>query len=392
MNKKVLIVVIVVVALLLFAVWGYLLFTGRSVGPEGVFAPFPANNAPTLSAQPPPRSADTGVQAPPPALRQLSTRPAVGMVPVANAVRFVEAGTGHIFDVQVATGAETQVSITTVPGAAHAAFSPGGNRVVITGHNRAQEPTAGTITRNDRGDRVLDSTTLPAGARDSSFDDNGEVVRFALQGEEGIQGFAYNFLTGETEAVFTIPLRDVRIFYEDGQAYALTTPTAAQRGALYRIDTTILHPTALARHGFQAGLFGAWRLYTYYNEDGVLSSRMTTTTPGRSHSLPIAVFPQKCALKTETQDEVVLWCAAPAEYPHGRYPDDWYKGVVQLNDVLWEIRPAERTATLRSLFEQEVGRVIDVERMVSDPQGGRVFFTNKIDGALWVFEERSDAE
>ena len=85
-------------------------------------------------------------------LRQLTTRPIAGMAFIdENTVRYMERGTGYIYDLPLNGGAEQQVSYTTHSKVTSAHFSEEGNRVIYeTETTTGQQISVGVIGKGGR--------------------------------------------------------------------------------------------------------------------------------------------------------------------------------------------------------------------------------------------------
>jgi hypothetical protein len=179
--------------------------------------------------------------------------------------------------------------------------------------------------------------------------------------------------------IFSIPLRDVRVHWGN-PIYIATTPTASQVGYVYRLNKNNLEYVTAGAKGLMAIPYtGGLAITSLQNE--LLT---TEVVGGDAYSLALATFPEKCTIpQHETRS---LFCATPVDLPLGEYPDDWYKGKVSFNDILWHFDIANFRSTVLSDFLLESGREIDVASIGTNDDGQYIYFVNKNDNTLWVFD------
>ena len=97
-----------------------------------------------------------------PGVRLLTLRKTIGAVGLADGTyRFVEAGTGHVYQIDGA-GSETKLSGTTFPGARRAVWSHEGTRVAIIREveGAGLETFMGVLQKNDAGNIALEGSVV----------------------------------------------------------------------------------------------------------------------------------------------------------------------------------------------------------------------------------------
>ena len=128
-------------------------------------------------------------------------------------------------------------------------------------------------------------------------------------------------------------------------------------------------------------LFNNTPITTTSGESEITSSAITFD--GKD-ALPVVVIPEKCI-----GNKMFLYCAAPRNTGDlSVFPDNWYKGATSYSDTLWEIDVAGGVATVLSNFELESGRQIDVSKIGISEDSTRLYFINKNDNTLWMFDSR----
>ncbi len=381
MKKPILITIGILIILLIIGVWVYLFMFGAPKDSADVFARFGIGGDEVTPPIPvTPSTVDVtnvGENNAPQKLKQLTTRPVAGAVFVMDGIRYVEQGTGHVHEINLTTGAESLISGTTVAETAGATFSDDGTHVALTTHTITGSKTVvGEIT----GDGSIKGVSLPVGATDISFGVATNTLFYRIKGSGGSSGYTYDIDSERGVQIFQIPLRDVRVLWGNPM-YVYTTPTATQRGYMYEIvksDLTYVTPGRLGLTGF------AYDMGVVITSGGETISSTAYEKSGETITLPLTFIPEKCIenhVSTST-----LYCAVPTDIDTGTFPDDWYKGVISYSDILWSIDITEGKATVLSNFFSESGREIDVSKIGTNDTGMYIYFINKNDNTLWMFD------
>ena len=392
MKKKLLFIIPgIVILLLVFGVWVYLMVFGVPDDQNDVFANLGVGEESStfVPEVPEPESIITPpAPAAPDALRQLTIRPVAGAVLVEtdgiSKVRYAERGTGHIYEINPNGEGEIRLSGTTIPRVTNAVFSPDGNQVALIKEELfATEVTVGTFVTNESGDAVLESFGLPFDARNVVFSEDSSAVRFTITSSVGTRGYQEDIASGAREQLFNILLTDIVLDWRrDDAFYMHTKPSAEREGFVYRLRGNELLRVVPGGHGLVTLINDAYVLRSQSEGTGPLFEAIDRET-GEAATLPLSMLPEKCAFSPKNEQRV--WCAAPITLPLSMvYPDDWYKGLAQLSDSLWEINIPAQEAILQSDFTADTSRTIDVTKLSTN--GLAVLFVNRLDGTLWIFD------
>ena len=68
------------------------------------------------------------------------------------------------------------------------------------------------------------------------------------------------------------------------------------------------------------------------------------------------------------------------------YPNDWYQGDVSFSDNLWKIDLKNHSANQMVVPEQVAGRAVDITNLGIGNDGKMLYFINKNDNTLWLYE------
>lgn len=383
-----------VISVILLGVWVYLLFfyTPSTSREDGLFANFGwfADQDVTPVAVPPPVVEEIPlVNVAGPRLRQLTTRPVAGyreLLSTSTApavIRYVEAGLGHIYDINLETGEEIRVSNTTVPQALTAALSPDGSQVAI----RADVTARNTVTVGAIENGALTSSVLGGAITDFTFADTGELYYTTVpaQGTDTIAQ-ARNLRTGTTRELFTVPFRAAAINWAvNGRTthYTYTKPAAQLIGYAYRIADGGIVREPISGDGLVIvanDRYLAYSVRTGNTHQPLVYNRDTQT----SSPLFVLPLPEKCTFASDSLD--ILYCGyefAPRDHT---YPDAWYKGIINSNDSLWYLDLTDGLTSQLVVPRQAIGRELDMTLLQHSAETDMLYFINKHDKTLWVYE------
>ncbi len=379
--KKIYIIIGVLIFLLVVGVWAYL-FTYGTSGADGVFAQFGAGKD---SDNPAPVQEPTYVDVSdvetatgaPQALKQLTTRPVAGAGFVEGGIRYVERGTGHVYQIDLFSGTESLVSGTTIPGTQTALFSPDGTYAAVTTFDGGVSKTlVGMISSTD-----FSGESLPTGAENIFFTNASGTLSYTLSSNTGTVGYSYNLERKVGTQVFAIPLRDVRVVWGN-PVYVYTTPSAHQTGYVYRIEKSTPMYVTEGKKGLSA-LNTGQKLIVTWDSDTLVRSGVQDDAGLTTLQLPI--IPEKCALT-----EFTLYCGIPnTRVDVGTFPDNWYKGIVSYSDELYvtSLATGNDPILLVDLLATS-GREIDILKMGVDMKEELLYFINKNDDSLWMYDTR----
>jgi len=386
MKKSVFITFSIIVTLIILSIWAYLFTFGAPKDSAEIFANFGLGNkegsSPVIVDTTTVDVNDSTPEGVPQALKQLTLRPVAGATFTANGstVRYVEQGTGHIYSINLVSGAESLISGTTLPGTREALFSKDGTQVAISIFDGTELKTlVGSV--GESATQSFTGVSLPQGAQDIFFDTATNTLLYTLEGESGVSGYSYNTKKETGIQLFLIPLKDVTVLWGGESIHVYTTPTASQTGYLYKISKNELAYVTEGGPGLMGFIFNNAPIVTTTDDAWAVSSVIAL---GKKAPLPMAVIPEKCV-----ESETFLYCAVPRDFGNvGTFPDNWYKGVTSYSDILWEIDVAVGIAIPISDFEFESGRQIDVSKIGISEDNTRLYFINKNDNTLWMFDSR----
>ncbi len=315
-------------------------------------------------------------------LRQLTTKPVIGARIIDKAsttiMRYVEAGTGHVFDIDLVSGQEVRVSQISVPSAEKAAVSPNGSYVAI----RSGLGNEGLVTLIDLSDITSPSSTkLPNQMRTFAFGYNNELL-FTETSLGQTEGKGYLPSTDATRRLFTAPFVSHEMAWSEGSTtnhIIYTKPAASMIGYAYEVAASGLRRFPYSGFGMTITQSGGVR-FVGRLMDGSYRA-IIINAAGQGSESPAALIPEKCVGSGGLGRQ---YCASPFELTERDFPDTWYKGQYISNDNLWEINGG--SATLLAFPSRTLGRNLDVVDLRLSQDGRMLYFVNRIDNTLWLYE------
>ncbi len=386
----------IIILILLVVVWAYVMFFGTPESVDELLTDFNfGDGSPTNSLAPVPPDTGAGVStatSTPNRLRQLTTRPVVGfreLVPAGTGtstgsrVRYVEAGTGHIYEINLDNAIEERLSGTTVFEAFRADFSADGQYVVIqSGYGTTKTTTIGTL---GEASEPLRQFTLSGPVTDFQVTTGGELL-YAVRGQT-TSLHAMTLPRGASRILYTLPFRDVVVVWGDtasGPHLVYPKPSYLLEGYLYELTNGRLKRLPLEGYGLTAVLAGS-RVAASGQFDQVPYESLIFDTARQTTGVVPAVFlPEKCAAALTTD---TLWCAVSNQEVAFGFPDSWYRGDLKDSDSLVKIEVTEtayETSYVLDLLAYS-GRLVDAVDVLINSSEDRFYFKNRYDGTLWMY-------
>ncbi len=393
MKRSTFIIIIFVIILALFGAWVYSLLYGSPETREDLFARFDffggeeTDITPIITETPTPEPEPELIPPSAEKLRQLTTRPVIGFREIAAAstspqiVLYVEAGTGHIYQLNLTTGEDTRVSNVTIPTASRAEISPSGEYVAI----RSGYTTDSELALITLGTEVQ-STILPTKASSFYFSHNNELLVAEVK-PEGTTITSIHPVTQAAKPLYTIPFQNSTIVWSEHDTvphYVYPKATNLLQGYLYQLKLGTIYRVPLAGDGLTAEanatyIVSGTRANEFY-QSSIFNITNNSTTPA-----PIIFLPEKCVFRDANSSLLFCGYDLTASYTH-EFPNNWYKGDISFSDRIWKVDLEKLTASQLVAPVTVAGREIDITRMSIDGAGGSLYFINKHDNYLWTYE------
>ena len=376
----------ILVIVLMFFMWGYLFLYGAPDKPKEVFsnlgflAAKETGETRTIEGVVPTPKDATRLSLGGGPLEQITTRAVAGFTFLDDApevIRYAERGTGYIFEIDLATGLERQISLTTIPQIISAVFSKNGERVALTAHAGYRTKTSvGTIVEGDNSLRVSE---IKDGAEDIHFKDVSTLTYTVVDAGRTV-GYTRNIETLEEKVLFDVPLGDSMTMWRENAIFIAPRPTKYLEGALYQVQAGRLVPITNSLYGFEGFMNGETPVYSYIENETYKGGAVFKS---ENVEQGILILSDKCTKDNGAQNELI--CAAPLTATSD-YLENWYKGTIRSEDFLWRTNLQTGSAELIEDLETVTGRAVDVDGITANRTGSKLLLRNKIDDTLWLYK------
>jgi hypothetical protein len=412
MTKKILLIlgILIIIGIAIFLIFGLRPQAGG--GGNGVgfsimdYLPFGRDNTPSTTDKGPDNTAsstsntiDTGEEQPVPRLRKISTEPVAGAaifnMGTTSVVRFVEKGTGNVYEARSDSSVITRLTNTTIPKIIRAYWLPNGSAFLaqtLMPDSEIIETSFVKLNKNAASSTVEDltpfSTTigkLPTGIKEISIKPDGTKIFYYT-----ISGSYSNWYTSNPDGtkgsmLLTHPLTEWLPYWISGNTIIMQNKGSSKSvGFVYSFDvsTKVLKKTGTGVFGISSspninGTLNLVSMGGFSPKLSLVSNKTASTT-----KIDMNTLAEKCVwLKEKTP---TVYCAVPRTIPNGDYPDVWYQGTVSTEDYI------ERVDINNDIFfriidlTKDSGEKIDVVSPNLSPDETNLIFRNKIDGYLWM--------
>ncbi len=391
MNKQIFIIIGAVIVLILIVTWAYLLIFGTPKDANDVFTELGlSGEEEEITFVPTPVVEEPVVDVEKPKLRQLTTKLVAGYREVTGSdgipyVYYVEMGTGHIYSIDLNSSVETRLSGTTVKNTYKAEISPLGDYVAIASLENSKNMPLVLGKMSTTTESNLELTDFNETVRDFSISDKNELMYSSLVNGE-LVGYYYNLANKKKSNLFSIPFVDANIQWSSdgstGSQYIFPKASYALEGFLYEVKNNKLTRLPLDGFGFSAAANNEMILYSYLEGNTAISGVYNRET-GETQNLDAMVLPEKCFIP---KIGLIFVCAYEATSKPYQFPDSWYRGETSFKDSLYAISGTEITSQLLIDTYTESSREIDIVDIKTGEKGEELYFINKNDNSLWMYE------
>ncbi|HEY9583859.1 MAG TPA: hypothetical protein VJI66_02775 [Candidatus Paceibacterota bacterium] len=327
-----------------------------------------------------------------PKLRQLSATPISGMSASSTAsssvVRFIDRGTGHVYEASSITDEIKKISNTTLPRIYESYWNKNLNAFVL----RFIKDETDTITNFYAEIRSNASTTETKGSYLSSTireiavsPTKDKVFTWNIESDRGI-GYISSFDEKSKIKIVDSPLTQVTIDWpEINTATVATKASASSMGYMYSVNTKtgVMKAVLGGIRGLSAKMSKDLSRVIYSSSN--LITYLLNTKNNSSEEIVFRTLADKCVWSNLRKNE--LYCAVPTEISRDFvYPDDWYKGKVFFVDKIWHIDTSTGEVHLLANLLNLSGALIDATNLTLDPKEDFLYFINKRDLTLWSLD------
>ena len=333
-----------------------------------------------------------------PRLRKISSEPVAGAIifntGTTSIVRFIEKGTGNVYETNSSTTAIQRLTNTTIPKIIRAYWLPNGSGFLaqtLLSENQIVETNFVKLNKNtstSTEDLTPFNTTiskLPTDIKEISIKPDGSKILYYT-----VSGSQSNWYTSNPDGtsnalIFSHPLTEWLPKWVSSNFVILQTKNSSKTtGYVYSFD---VQNKILKKIGDD--FVG---LSSNSNPDGslILASSGQSTPQlfifdNKDRGLDyidLKTLAEKCVWAKSKNPFV--YCAAPTQLPSGNFLDNWYKGLVSTEDFITKIDLSNNILYDTANVSEISGQKIDAVDLALSPDETHLIFRNKIDGYLWM--------
>ena len=425
-NKKNLMIVFIAVLVVAIALGiAYYFFFMKGGAGEPVTPPtLPVGPSGELPIIPPGQGGTptpSGVNAPIPRLRQITSEPVggAGIFDITNTdktkstlIRYIQRADGNIFETKTDTLAVNRISNKTIPKIYEAIWGNAGDAVItrqlkddnetiesfaaklspletrfLTGQAGNASPANGGASSTER---ELSGVYLPQKISVLTISPDKSKMFYLYPTNGGIGGIFAGADGSKKTLIFESALSEWLASFADNKTIVLTTkPSAGAKGFAYFLNTNAGEIRKIV--GGIAGLtilVSPDKKLALYSESsgGSFRTKIYNLIENSAGDFELQTLPEKCVWSRN--EPVVVFCAVPTTLPTGDYPDSWYQGRVVFSDDIWKINTATGETSRLISPETFINKTIDVINPLLNESESFLLFMNKIDLTPWVLDIR----
>jgi len=333
-----------------------------------------------------------------PRLRKISREPVAGFsvrsVGTTTIIRFVERGTGNVYEASSDSVSIDRLTNTTIPKIIRAFWLPDASGFLaqtlvpesetIETHFVKLNQTA-TSTNENLTKFNTTISNLPTGIKEIAISPSGDKIFYYT-----IQGSASNWYSAKPDgtnvtSLFRSSLTEWLPTWISGAKLMMQTKgSGATTGYTYIFDTTTknLQKTGFGFFGISAKPNNDGSRSLVSNGDPQPSLFMINNTDVSLNLLKVKTLSDKCVWTKEKAP--TIFCAIPTQFMSGTYPDAWYQGEVTTEDTVRKIDALNDIYYNVANLSKESNEKIDVIDINISKDEDYLVFRNKRDGFLWL--------
>lgn len=322
-----------------------------------------------------------------PRLRQAGKTPTAGFGFVekngTSYLRFVERGSGYIFDMEPKTNGLDRVTNTLVPRTYEALVA--GNHVIMRGldENGAITTMLSTITATTSaqgGPATMKQQRLEDDIRVIGLNASRNTLFYLVEGPEGTKGIRATWDGKTAKELFSSIVAGWQIdMLDNGQIMLTQNAEDGIAGHTYRVEDGSLKRIVADVPGLTFLPHPSLSAYLYSESAGSGPSLFARTSGTTSPTtLPVRTIAEKCAFAPK---ELIAYCAVPQQLPPPDFLGRWYRGEIHTTDAWWKV---DVRANAAEQLYSSANAAFDVEDPIVDLGGNYIAFRNAADKTLWL--------
>ena len=335
-----------------------------------------------------------------PKLRKISNESVAGAIIFSSGttslVRFVEKGTGNVYEARSDSLKIDRLTNTTIPKIIRAFWLLNGSgflaqtlapesEVIETSFIQLKKNTSATSTESLTPFETT-RARLPTGIKEMAIKPDSSKIFYYSTNSQSSNWYISNPDGTGSALVFSHPLRQWLPHWVGTNTIVMQTKSSSNTiGYTYAYNVS---NKALEKRG--PGVVG---MSANPNPDGLFTLvsgggqtpklNFIDNRDGTLKETSIQTLADKCVWNKD-KEGLSVYCAVPNTIPGASYPDDWYQGAISTEDSVIKIDPLNDIFFNVSDLSRESGQQIDVSDIQISADNKYLIFRNKIDGYLWL--------
>jgi len=310
-------------------------------------------------------------------------------------IRYVEQGTGHVYDGRTNTLNVERLSNTTIPRITEGFFTSSSTVLLRYRDNTNAVKTFSAELARIFGDesgaqRQLQGIFLDDNIRDLDYDDRTNQLFYLIQSQIDPQttlGIVSSTLGENKRQVLESPVSEWQVKWAGtrGSVSLDSTPSFEAFGPSYTLNTVnaVSRPLLPARLALQtlANDTGD-KVLISFRDNNRLNLFMWESATNQYTDLNLETMTEKCVWSADNQ---TAYCAVPQNGFRGFVPDSWDQGAIRLEDEVWAIDAETNSVATVVNPANYGGDTLDMIDLAITADGSYLYFRNKNDLTLWTY-------
>jgi len=300
-------------------------------------------------------------------------------------IRFIERGTGHIYETSTNSLTQVRISNTTIPKIQETVWLDKDSLIIrYLDDNDIIKTFSANLINNNLGGQELEGIFLQNDIREIiKF---GKKIFYLLDSGKGTIGVISDKNNENKKIIFESPLKEWLLKNIDDKHISFTTKPAININGflfLFNTETQILNKVIGGKPNLSTLMNKSFdTLYSEYNKLGPKLS-IYNNQEGINTDIFIKTFPEKCVWD---KNEPIIYCGVPNEELTNYDLTKWYQGTTSFTDSIWKINTETgKTEFLISPSDFDV-EDIDIINPILSEKGDYLLFMNKKDFNLWLLK------
>ena len=316
-------------------------------------------------------------------LQKISTAPVSGgFFSSTSTIRFIDKASGNIYEYSHYTKTNRKITSTTIP-RIHDSYWLNKDVFVARYLNSDNETISSFVgTINNPGDRgVVITDFLPVNIKSVAVSPKKDFFFYIVKNGSFADGVIYNLAKKTAKNVASLPNPEFTAVWGLDGIFVHNNASFGLPGYLLKVQQTggdaefVLGPI----EGLTVKpISGGFALSSFKSN----TNSFIYSTKTREYSQIMSVIvPEKCVTTSK-----YLYCATDIAKTKNGFPDNWYRGEIQLNDILEKIElenPANVSQEYTTVLSNEK---LDMVNLSLSQDEKALLFMNNVDNSLWSLE------